>query len=148
MSRDSFTHTAITNANRTTVWEALDKTETWERIGGVDRVTDAIIDDDGHLRGFTFESMAAGISYKGQASPNDREELSSMAWNIETSELRGITRVVLDDAETGTQITVNLEVESVGTLSTLFFPVIAAAIGNGLPGAVETFAAGFEQDSS
>ena len=147
MSRDSFTHTAIANANRTTVWEALDKPETWEQIGGVDRVTDSIIDDDGHLRGFTFESVAAGISYKGQASPNDREELSSVAWNIETSELLGITRVVLNDAGGGTQITVNLEVESVGMLSSLFFPVIAAAIGNGLPEAVEKFADTFNQTS-
>ena len=68
-----------------------------------------------------------------------------MAWNIETSELRGITRVVLDDAGGGTQITVSLEVESIGMLSSLFFPVIAAAIGNGLPRAVEKFADTFNQ---
>ena len=120
--------------------------ETWEQIGGVDRVTEAIIDDDGHLRGFMFESKAGGMAYKGQATPNDREEMTTMGWSIETSELRGITRVDLEDIETGTQITVSLDVESVGMLASLFFPVIAAAIGNSLPGAVEEFAAGFEQD--
>ena len=145
MPRDSFTHTAIANVSRTTVWDALDQPETWEQIGDVDRVTEAIIEDHGRLRGFTFESKAGGMAYTGQATPHNREELSTIGWSIETSELRGITRVELDDAGGNTQITVTLEVESVGMLASLFFPVIAAAIGNGLPEAVEKFADTFNQ---
>jgi hypothetical protein len=47
----------------------------------------------------------------------------------------------LDDDTT--EITVNLDVEGVGLLSTMFFPVVAVAIGSGLPRAVDQFAAGF-----
>lgn len=65
-----------------------------------------------------------------------------MAWNIENSEVRGVTRVEIGPHEKGTTVTVTLEVESQGLLSGLFFPVVATAIGNGLPTAVDGFAAG------
>jgi len=48
----------------------------------------------------------------------------------------------LAPAEGGTAITVTLEVRSAGLLSSMFFPVIATAIGNGLPKSVEEFAVG------
>ncbi len=39
---------------------------------------------------------------------------------------------------------VTLEVESVGMFASMFFPVIANAIGSGLPHTVDAFAAGFD----
>jgi hypothetical protein len=45
------------------------------------------------------------------------------------------------DGET-TTVTVTLHVESAGLLSAMFFPVIAGAIGKGLPGAVDGFVSG------
>lgn len=67
-----------------------------------------------------------------------------MAWNIENSEVRGVTTVQLTDDGPGTRVTVTLEVESVGMFASMFFPVIANAIGSGLPHTVDAFAASFD----
>ena len=126
------------------VWAALDRPETWEAIGGVDRVFDPRVDEQGRLRGFSFETVAGGRKYVGVASPHLRDEGARMAWRIANSEVRGVTSVSLERHDDLTAIEVTLQVESAGLLSSMFFPVIAGAIGKGLPTAVEAFAAGLE----
>ena len=143
MPRQTFTHTAFAAAPRSGVWEALDRPETWETIGGVDRVVDPRIDGEGRLCGFDFEIVAGGRRYRGQATPLAREEGRVMAWRVTSPELRGSTTIELSEDGAGTRIVVSLEVEAAGLLSTMFFPVVAAAVGNGLPGAVDSFAASF-----
>lgn len=64
-----------------------------------------------------------------------------MAWDIQNSEVRGRTSVDIDGKGEQTLISVTVQVESVGVLSSMFFPVIATAIGRGLPRSVEAFAA-------
>jgi carbon monoxide dehydrogenase subunit G len=103
-------------------------------------VFDPTIDDQGKLRGFSFETVAAGKKYVGLATPHARIEGHKMAWRVKNSEVRGLTTVELTTAADGTRIVVTLEVQSAGLLSTMFFPVIAGAIGNGLPKAVDQFA--------
>lgn len=143
MPSDEFTTTAIAAAPPGEVFAALDVPATWEEIGGVDRVTDAVMDEDGRLQGFAFEVRAAGKAYIGFATPNERIEGELMAWNVDTTEIRGTTSVALRPAGGATEVTVTLHVESKGLLSAMFFPVIASAIGSGLPRSVEEFAAGF-----
>ena len=140
MPKDTFTHSATTAAPRTEVWAAREKPETWEAIGGVDRVTDSISDEEGRLQRFSFESAAGGMKYVGKATPHTREHERIMAWKVATSEMRGIATVELFDADQGTRVDATLQVESSGVLSTMFFPVIAAAIGAGFPKAVDEFA--------
>lgn len=140
----TFTHRAQTAASVDEVWAALDRPETWEAIGGVDRVFDPTIDSGGRLQGFAFETSAGGKRYVGQATPQSRIDGETMAWAISNSEVRGTTRVDLVDQGGSTRIEVTLEVESAGFLSSMFFPVIAKAIGNGLPRSVDEFAAGLE----
>lgn len=142
MPSQTFTHQATTSVPIHQVWAALDRPETWEAIGGVDRVFDAIVDPEGRLQGFSFETVAAGKAYVGTATPHERVEGERMAWDVRNSEVRGVTTVGLSNADPGTSITVTLEVHSAGLLSSMFFPVIAGAIGNGLPRSVEEFAAG------
>ncbi len=137
-----FTHEARTSAPIEEVWSALDRPETWEAIGGVDRVFDPQRDEQGKLSGFSFDTVAAGKKYVGTATPHERVEGRRMAWRIENTEVRGITTVQLEPADAGTSIAVELRVQSAGLLSSMFFPVIAGAIGNGLPKAVDGFAAG------
>ena len=144
MPKETFSHTALTRAERAEVWKALDKPETWEGIGGVDKVIAPVIDNDGRLRGFSFETAVGGKIYLGKATPKAREESRLMAWNIENSEVRGVTTVQLSDDGPGTRVQVTLEVESVGMFASMFFPVIANAIGSGLPESVDAFAAGFD----
>jgi hypothetical protein len=140
--RETFTHSAIAAAPIERVWAALDEPGTWEAIGGVHRVFDPVIDDQGRLRGFSFDTVAAGRRYVGTARPDRRDEGRLMAWRIQNSEVRGVTMVELEEVEGGTSISVTLGVESVGLLSSMFFPVVAGAIGCGLPQAVNGFAAG------
>lgn len=125
------------------MWETLDQPETWEAIGGVDRIFEPRLDTEGRLLGFSFDTVAAGKRYVGTATPHRREEGQVMAWNVENSEVTGVTTVELTPSETGTAITVTLDVQSAGLLSGMFFSVIAKAIGNGFPAAVDAFAAGF-----
>lgn len=132
----------MTDASIERVWGSLDTPETWEAIGGVDRVFDPAVDDEGRLQGFSFETLAAGKRYVGLATPNRRDEGRLMSWRIESSEVRGVTTVELEPSDPGTSVTVTLEVESRSLLSGMFFPLIANAIGNGLPDAVDDFARG------
>lgn len=96
--------------------------------------------EDGRLRGFSFESIAGGRRHRGEATPAGREEGRSMAWRVESSEVRGTIEVALKPADEGTSVLVTVDVESAGLLSALLFPALAAAIGRGLPEAVERFA--------
>jgi carbon monoxide dehydrogenase subunit G len=140
----AFSHETTTDAPVDTVWDRLDQPETWESIGGVDRVFNPEVDNEGRLLGFSFHSNAAGRRYLGTASPHDRVEGKRMAWNVQTSEVKGVAIVTLNPKEAGTCITVTLQVESVGLLSAMIFPLIASAIGSGLANAVDSFAASFE----
>jgi hypothetical protein len=101
------------------------------------------LDAQGQLVGFSFDTVAAGKRYVGTARPARRDEGRLMAWDIANSEIRGVTTVALAATGEETAITVTLEVESAGILSAMFFPVIAGAIGNGLPDTVKAFAATF-----
>ena len=66
-----------------------------------------------------------------------------MGWYVRNSEIQGVIDVGLADTGGVTEVTVTLDVENISFMSGMFFPVIASAIGNGLPSAVEAFAAGF-----
>jgi len=142
--KETFSHSSTTTADRSQVWSALDSPSTWEGIGGVDKVIAPVIDKDRRLRGFSFETSVAGRIYLGKATPKAREESRLMAWDIQNSEVRGVTTVRLTDEGPGTRVQVTLEVESVGMFSSMFFPVIAKAIGSGLPQTVDAFAARFD----
>lgn len=139
MPDQAFQHSVTTSTGVDTVWKALDQPATWEAIPGVDRVTDPLIDDAGRLQGFAFESFVGGKRYVGQASPAGREEGGLMAWDIVTSEIRGRVTVDLEPVDEGTRVGVGLRVEGVGLMGSLFFPVIASAIGSGYAATVEQF---------
>ena len=143
MPRETFSHTAIASAPIDDVWAALEHAQTWESIGGIDKVVDPIVNSEGQLMSFSFDSMVAGKPYRGKATSAGREEGRLMAWNIENSEITGVITVTLSDDRPNTAIATTLTVESKGLLASMFFSVIAKAIGNGLPRSVEEFAAGF-----
>ena len=140
--RRTFSHTVEIDAAREGVWAALQRPETWQAIGGVDKVHDAVIDKEGRLEGFAFEATAAGQTYPGLATPDAREEGRVIAWAIGTPEVEGVIRVELDESKGGTPCTVTIELESRTIISAVLFPAIASAIGSGLPQAVESFARG------
>jgi carbon monoxide dehydrogenase subunit G len=140
----TFNHRATADAPVDAVWARLDQPETWESIGGVGRVYDPKIDEEGRLVGFSFDTIAGGRKYVGVATPHERVEHKRMSWHVQNSEVTGVASVTLDPSDTGTVITVTLHVESVGLLSSMLFPLIATAIGSGLASSVDSFAASFE----
>ncbi len=143
----TFTHSASTNAPLQAVWAQLDKPQTWEGISGIDRVFDPVI-EEGKLSGFSFDTLIAGQRYAGSATPNARTENQVMAWNVTNSEIRGTTKVELDETTSGTLVTVTLDVSSSGFLSGMMFPMIASAISSGLPQAVDDFVAGLGESDT
>ena len=145
MPSKTFHQSAIADALIDRVWEALNDPKSWESVPGVDRILESLVDHEGQLQGFSFESIAAGKKYLGRAIPAGREHEKMMAWDIDTSEIRGRIIVDLHGADPGTRVDVSLRMESVGVLSSVFFPVIAAAIGEGFPKTVQDFARGLSQ---
>ena len=145
MPSRSFQHTAIADAPIASVWGALNDPKSWESVPGVDRILESVIDQEGQLQSFSFETLAAGKRYLGRALPAGRELEKMMAWDIETSEIQGRIIVGLGVADEGTRVDVMLRLESVGVLSSVFFPVIASAIGDGFPKTVQDFARGLSQ---
>ena len=142
MPGQTFQHAAVTSASVSDVWRSLDEPKTWEAIPGVDRVIDPVVDAGGRLRGFTFESDVGGRKYLGEATPARREEGRLMAWDIDSSEIKGKVAIELGPDGDGTNVQVRLDVEGAGMLGSLFFPVIASAIGGGFSATVEEFVAG------
>ena len=142
MAGQSFHHAATTSLELSQVWESLDEPHTWEAIPGVDRVFDPTMGPDGRLRGFSFESDVGGRKYVGKATPAGRDEGRLMAWNIDSSEIKGKVSIELAPNGDGTRVGVRLDVEGAGMLGSLFFPVIASAIGSGFATTVEEFVAG------
>ena len=108
----------------------------------MDRVIDPVVDADGRLRGFSFESDVGGRKYLGEATPARREEGRLMAWDIDSSEIKGKVAIEIGPDDDGTKVQVRLDVEGAGMLGSLFFPVIASAIGGGFSATVEEFVAG------
>jgi len=135
----TFQHSATTHATTEEVWQALDLPHTWESIPGVDRVLDPIVDHEARLRGFSFESIVGGKTYRGEATPAGREEEKLIAWDIRTSELKGRVIVALSPVGEGTRVYVSLHVEGFGMLGSLFFPVISSAIGGSYHETVDEF---------
>lgn len=141
MPNATFTHTARTERPVGEVWEALQREQTWAEIGPVDEVWSPVV-VDGTLRSFAWRTTVGPTSYTGSATVRLAEPNRRMQLDLDASEIAGTLTADLDDAPgNGTAVTVTLEVSARGMLSTLFFPVVAEAIGSGLPRQVDHFAA-------
>lgn len=122
------------------MWAALQDATTWSGIGPVDDVWDASHDDDGELQGFQWSAHVGPTKYKGSARVAVAAEPHHMKLHLDSSELSGALIADIDDDDPST-LAVTLEVVSKGSLAAMFFPIIAEAIGRGLPQQVEEFAA-------
>ncbi|MFO7548739.1 MAG: SRPBCC family protein [Acidimicrobiia bacterium] len=141
MPSERFTHQAVATAPIHRAWEALQRAETWASIGGVDEVFDVEHDDAGHLMGYHFHVRAAGRRFRGKATAVEAVQPGLMAVDIDSSEMLGRITVELTEASEHTTVTVTVDASAKGILSSMFFGVVARAIGSGLPESVEGFAA-------
>lgn len=145
MPKASFSHSTVVSSPRQKVWAALDLPETWNSVAGVDRVHEPIIDGEGRLQGFKFDTVVAGKAYEGIAGPHARVEGEAMSWDISNTQIKGLIHVELSDDAGGTLLNVGVDIESVSMFSTMFFGVISNTVGDGLARAVEEMAEGLAQ---
>ena len=104
---------------------------TWAGIGPVDDVWDAAHDEDGALQSFRWSAHVGPTKYKGSAKVTIAAEPHHMKLHLDSSELTGA--LIADIDEEDPALVVTLEVASKGAMASMFFPIIAEAIGRGLP---------------
>lgn len=135
-----FSHTVHADISLEDAWAALQRPETWASLAGVDEITDPEFSDDGSLAGYAFVATAAGQQYPGRASTLVSDPPEQMAVSIDTSHLAGTINTRLRDDANSIVVEVTLELTTKSALTSMFFPVLSTAVGNGLPGQVEAFA--------
>ncbi len=144
MPRASFTHRVTVPRSADEIWDQLQVAETWSNIGPVEDVWDAEHTDDGHLQRYRWSTTVGPRSYRGRAKVIASEPGHLMRLDLDATEVVGtLTTRLAQNGDDATHLEVTLEVESRGTLSTLFFPVVSQAVGNGLPAQVNRFAESF-----
>lgn len=139
MPRASFSHNVELTRPVNDVWATLQDAATWSGIGPVDEVWDPVHDEDGALESFQWSAHVGPTKYKGSAVVAIADAPHHMKFNLDSSELTGSLIADLD-GDKSPRMAVTLEVVSKGTMAALFFPLIAEAIGRGLPDQVERFA--------
>ena len=93
-------------------------------------------------------NVVGGLVARKPLAEMDEEFLDHvMKLNLNSSELTGSLIADLDDNDPPL-LAVTLEVVSKGTMAALFFPLIAEAIGRGLPDQVEAFAVTLNNETS
>ncbi len=140
MPSESFEHRVAINADRQLAWDHLQEASTWEVLAGIDQVSDVRHNDKGQLEGFEFVAIAGGKRYPGHATVIERSNPERMVLRIESSEIDGSIITTLQGTSP-LELIVHLDLRSKGLLSTMFFPVVAASVGNGFPRQVNEFAA-------
>jgi carbon monoxide dehydrogenase subunit G len=146
MPTQTFQAAADSPASIADAWSGLQRAETWEGVAGVDDVTGATHGSDGQLTGFGFAATVSGLRYPGQATIASANRPDQMRLELTTSEMTATIEVALTPAGERTRVLVDLTVTSRSFLAGMFFPSIAAAIGRGLPSAVEDFANRLDSD--
>ncbi|HEX9855245.1 MAG TPA: SRPBCC family protein [Acidimicrobiia bacterium] len=145
MPSASFSHAASVSASVEVVWATLQEAETWELIGPLQNVWDAEHDAHGRLLRYRWSAVVGPTTYRGTSVVTESQRPTVMALALDSSEVAGVLTTRLAMADRNTSLDVSLAITSKGPLASLFFPVVAAAIGNGLPQQVDAFAASFEQ---
>lgn len=144
MPRQNYVHRAVASAPIERVWRALQRPETWGRVGGVTRVDLASFDDHGDLTGYRFSASIGGISYSGTATRAVITPGRRVVMDIDSDQMTGLIGVDLDPAGLQTSVTVEMTMAPKGFTATLLFPVISGAVASGFNETVEKFVASLE----
>lgn len=135
----NFSHHSISPVSVEQAWGALQKPETWGRIGGVNRIENATFDHEGNLTGYRFVVDIAGTAYRGTALRGQWDPPHRMAMAIDSEQLTGQINVEISSVPSGTEVTVEMAMEPAGFFGSMLFPVLTNAVAKGFPEAVERF---------
>lgn len=140
MPTSTFHHSVTVDATREEVWDSLQEPDAWRAVGPVQELWDPAI-EDGVLTGFKWSTNLGGVVYKGTGVAVDATKPDHYSLMLDTSEMAGTITVDLSEANPGgTDVDVTVELQSKGLLSSLFFPVVSKAIGDGLEDQIEEMA--------
>jgi len=135
-----FHHSITVDAPPDAVWDRLQEPDMWRSVGPVQNLWDPTI-EDGVLTGFQWSTNIGGVVYNGTGTAVNPERPHHYELILDTSEMAGTISVELAEGNPGgTEVEVALELRSKGLLSSMFFPVVSRAIGNGLPDQIEELA--------
>ena len=140
MPRQTFMHRVVTAAEPAQVWRALQRPESWGRIGGVTKVEQPQFDAAGELTGYRFTVQIGGKPHVGTATRSETTPGRRVAMTLDSDQLGGLIDIELEPAGDQTAINVAMTVQSKGMMTTVLFPVISGAIASGFNEAVEEFA--------
>jgi uncharacterized protein YndB with AHSA1/START domain len=142
MAGSAFTHRVTVDAPIEKVWDRLQAASTWENVGPVEKVWDPAHGQDGELLGYSWSTTVGGRPYDGTAKTIASHPQESMLLALDGGEVMALLTTALESATDGrTTIAVTMEIEPKGMMGTLFFPVISAAVRNGLQDHLDEFAA-------
>ena len=135
-----FHNTITVNVPPDTVWDRLQEPDIWRSVGPVQNLWDPTV-EDGVLTGFQWSTNIGGVVYNGTGAAVNPERPHHYELILDTSEMAGTISVELAAGNPGgTEVEVALELRSKGLLSSMFFPLVSRAIGNGLPDQIEELA--------
>ena len=144
MPKARFSHRAYTVHSLDEVWERLQRVETWANIGPVEEVWSAVHGEDGSLRSYRWSAHVGPTRYKGTATVVAAEKGRLMTLDLDGAEVTGVLTTTILPNGHRTSVAVTLEIASNGTLSSLFFPLVAQAVGKSLPDQVDRFVAALD----
>jgi carbon monoxide dehydrogenase subunit G len=141
MPSATYQHTISVDAAPPEVWDGLQEPEIWSKLGPVQKLWDPVV-EGGVLEGFRWSTNIGGVVYEGTGTTTVKDRPGRFQLVLDTSEMAGTITVDLSEGNPGgTSATVTVELRSKGLLSSVFFPVVSRAIGDGLPEQVEGMAA-------
>lgn len=144
MPSATYRHTVTIDAAPEQVWDGLQEPDIWSSLGPVQNVWDPVV-NDGVLDGFRWSTEIGGVVYNGTGRATVQERPDEYELVLDTSEMSGTITVVLSPANPGgTDATVTVELRSKGLLSSMFFPLVSRAVGDGLADQVQGMAARLE----
>ena len=141
MPSATYIETIRVDAPPAQVWDDLQDADLWAAIGPVQKVWDPVY-EDGVLTGFLWSTEIGGAVYDGTGSATVLDRPDRYELVLDTSEMAGTITVDLIAANPGggTEIDVSVELRSKGFLSSMFFPMVSKAVGDGLAEQVEAIA--------
>ena len=146
MPRGSFAHKVVVPGTPEDVWGRFQDPSTWKGIGPIDDIGNVRHDGD-RLVSFDWVTHVGPTRYRGKSSMIENLPGERLLMRLSSTEMGGRLTVVLTGDDThATLVEVTLDFATKGTMSSLFFPVIAEAVKNGLRSQVDAFAAGWVSD--
>lgn len=143
MPKGSFTHQTSVPATPSEVWERFQDPETWKGIGPIDGIEGVERDGD-RLLAFRWNTHVGPTRYRGRSTMTENLPGRRVSMELDSSEMGGRLSVDLEGDDDATLVAVRLDFATKGTMSALFFPVIAEAIQNGLRTQVDAFGTAWE----